>query len=326
MDSAFVDFWKSKDDTILHMLSELSGIDWLEVQFDIHVVRFFPSIGSGRPLILPLGGIKSTTLTKAAPSGKDLTLNVIFQLARRMLAQVEHPANAGAHPVSYHPLMEPTPYRRDNLAMLLALSVSQNVLGYDTTMAAFNSAFWQAHLPGRQILESHFLKKWALTPQQTLVNWLLAETFNSELVKLTRTPRPPKQPDESATDYSGGISPSGRLGFSISFNDLGQLVVDSVDSRRLAFACGLQIGDRIRAVDGVRVRTHRDLIEKILHGLDQGGALLEVLRGDASQSVLMQPLSLPAAGDSILWQDSTFWLYDSLDVPADSMPPDTSNR
>ncbi|MEW5994329.1 MAG: hypothetical protein AB1744_08025, partial [Candidatus Zixiibacteriota bacterium] len=137
-DSELVAFWQTQGDTVLHILTELSGLEWQEGAFDFHLVRYFPSIGSDRPLILPLGGIKSTALTEAAPTGKNLILNLIYQLSRRMLAQAALPADSLYHPISYHPLMRPGPYRRDNLAMLLAVAACRNIIGLDSTYAAFN--------------------------------------------------------------------------------------------------------------------------------------------------------------------------------------------
>jgi len=166
-DSGLIAFWETKGDTVLHLLCELSGIEWAETEFDIFLVRYFPTIGSPHPLIIPLGGTTKRGLIKAMPNDNRLILDLVYQ----------------------HPLMSPGPYRRDNLAMLLALAVSQNVIGYDSTLAAFESMFWKQNMPGLEIFKKHFYNKWVLTPDQPLADQILAEPFNSRLVTLTRTPR-----------------------------------------------------------------------------------------------------------------------------------------
>ena len=116
---------------------------------------------------------------------------------------------------------------------------------------------------------------------------------------------------------------SGQLGITVHIDDAGYLTVDSVDQNRSAFACGLQTGDRIRTVDGRRVRTHRALVERILTGLDEGAALLQVLRDGVVESVMLRPLVIEQP-DSLLYPA---WIYpadDTLISPVDSVETDTT--
>ena len=48
-----------------------------------------------------------------------MQLDLIYQLAHRMLMQAEYTDNATARTVALHPLMQPGPYRRDNLAQVV---------------------------------------------------------------------------------------------------------------------------------------------------------------------------------------------------------------
>ncbi|RKX26259.1 MAG: hypothetical protein DRP47_08475, partial [Candidatus Zixiibacteriota bacterium] len=192
-DSSLISFWETQGDTVLHILCELSGIEWQESDIDLHLVRYFPSLGSSEPLVIPLGGIMTGALIEAVPTDKRFQLNLVYQLSKRMLAQTVQPRYNINLGIANHPLMRPGPYRRDNLAMLLAIATCENVLGIDSTFDAFQSAWWQRQAPGQEILERHFLQQWILTPDQTLADWIAKEPYGSHLVALTRPPRPPQQ-------------------------------------------------------------------------------------------------------------------------------------
>ena len=38
------------------LLTELSGLDWVEDRFDIYALRYYPSFGGSDPLVIPVGG------------------------------------------------------------------------------------------------------------------------------------------------------------------------------------------------------------------------------------------------------------------------------
>jgi hypothetical protein len=319
-DSQIVTFWSEKGDTILHVLTELSGIEWSEKEFDAYLIRYYPSIGSAEPLIIPIGGIKTNSLIEAAPSGNTLILNLIFQLSKRMLAQTVQSTDSTTLKIADHPLMRSGPYRRDNLAMLLALASCNNIIGLDSTIDAYHSAFWVAHFPGRQILEEHFLNKWVLTPDHTLADWIAQEPYWSHLVALTSPPRVRQKPaGQGQRSFIEGLPIKGQLGFSIKLDNANYLVVDTIDVYRLAYACGLRVGDRIHAVDGYRVRTHRELVERILDKLEQGGSTLEILRNNDRESVIVRPMALPEPDDSLYFEEKYFLHDDTLPVRLDSV-------
>jgi hypothetical protein len=319
-DSQIIALWSAKGDTILHVLTELSGIEWSEKEFDAYLVRYYPSLGSADPLIIPIGGVNTNSLIEAAPSGSTLILNLMFQLSKRMLAQTVLSTDSMTLKIADHPLMRPGPYRRDNLAMLLALASCNNIIGLDSTNAAYHSAFWVAHFPGRRILDEHFLNKWVLTPDHTLADWIAQEPYWSHVVALTSPPRARQRPaGQGEGSFMEGLPIKGQLGFSVKLDDANYLVVDTIDVYRLAYACGLRVGDRIHAVDGYRVRTHRELVERILDKLEQGGATLEVLRNNNRESVIMRPMALPEQVDSLYFEEENFLRDDTLPVRSDSV-------
>jgi len=289
--TALMDFWDTKGDSVLWLLTQYSGLDWVEDEFDLFVLRYYPSFGGADPLVIPIGAMRQGALAVAAPEGSVLQFGVIFQLAHRMLAQAEKADDPFYRALAGHPLMQPTPYRRDNLAMLLALVTAQKVIGLDSTFEAYQSAFWKEHTPGRQVFEQYLLSDWILTPERPLAQWVVDEPPVSRLVDVTRPPR------RATSDQAGpvrryieGLPMKGQLGFSVAIGDNNRLTVDKIDSTRLAFACGLREADLIRSVDGKRLRTHKQMIEYILEGLDRGGATLSILRNNEDWTVLIRPL------------------------------------
>lgn len=319
-DSLLVAFWQAKGDSTLYLLSEYSGLDWDEEGFEIYALRFYPSMGGPEPLALPLGGLRRGMLTVAAPEGCVLEFDLIYQLAQRMLMQTERSADPFVRSLAGHPLMQPTPYRRDNLALLLALVTAQDVIGIDSTFQAYQSAFMVQRTPGRRIFEENLRSQWLLSAERPLVQYLAAEPYTSELVTMTRPPLRTTTSD-SPREYVEGLPLKGELGFSVKEGENGRLVVDKIDVTRLAYACGLREGDLIRSVDGKRCRTHKELVENLLDGLDEGGATVAIQREGRYQTVIVQPMALAGEEDAYpYWED---W-SDTLGGPADTPPVDTT--
>ncbi|UCE24807.1 MAG: hypothetical protein JSU74_01795 [Candidatus Zixiibacteriota bacterium] len=322
-DSAITAFWQQQGDTVLHILREFSGIEWHESEFDIYLVRYFPTIGSSDPVIIPLGGFSKGSLIEAAPQGNRLILNLVFQLARRMLAQANQPEDNMILSISYHPLMRPSQYRLDNLAMLLAFNTCQNIIGLDSTLDAYESAFWKNKFAGREIFEKYLKDSWILAPDQTLADWVAQEPTNSQLVYVTRPPR--RVRSSSVTNQAQlveGLPLKGRLGFSVRRGDGNQLVVNDVDVYRLGYACGLRTDDIIRRVDGRVVRNQKIMVEHILAGLESGGAVVEIIRGGNTEEVLIQPIIQDLYFDDFetdeYFDDSDTLMMDTLPTSEDA--------
>ena len=322
-DSLLVTFWEEQGDTVLYVLRELSGIEWQESQFDIYFVRYFPSIGTSDPLIIPIGGMGIGAAFEVAPNENRLILNLIYQLARRMLSQVSRPGLPDQLGITYHPLMRPGPYRFDNLSMLLALHTCENIIGPDSTESAYESAFWKHHTPGRKVFSTYLWKRWVLEPDHPLTEWIAMEPYGSDLVLATRPPRKIKPgSDRHNKLFVDGLPLKGSLGFSTTIDESGRLVVDQIDIYRLGYACGLREGDRINRVEGFRVRNHRELVEYVLDNLEYGGATVELIREDQTSLLLIQPMELYDTDDSLYYFDSQY--PDSL--PADSVFIDQINQ
>lgn len=298
-DSGITAFIMEKGDTILHILCELSGFYWEETELEINLMRYFPTFGNSEPIIIALGGTKQGGYTKAAPSGNSMKLVVIYELAQRMLTQRVSSGYQSEWNIVRHPLMRISPYRRDNLAMLLTLSTSYSILGIDSTESAFESAWWERHFPGKEILVKNFLNQWILTPSQTLAFWLQSEPANSKLVTITHPPAIEEQPINYQRSAIEGVPLKGLFGFSVHIDNNGYLVVDSIDIYRLGYACGLRTGDVIRTVNQSRARNHKILIEKIFETFDQGGATLQIFRDDQITPLIIQPMILPGFDDEM---------------------------
>jgi hypothetical protein len=297
--SAIMEFLTTRADTILHVLRELSGIEWEETNLELFLVRYYPTLGSSDPLILPVGGMRSLGLIEATPSGNSLLLNLFYQLSRRMLAQATKPQSPFYLAVGSHPLMKPGPYRFDNLAMLLAVSAAQSMLGIDSTSEAYNSAFWKSHFRGRGILNSYLISKWVPTPTHTLAYLISAEPYDSPLVKATRPPRLTGNTNQTAIQASvEGLPMKGQLGLSIRYDDAGRMKIDQLDTSRVGYVCGLRDGDEIYRVDGRRVRNQVQLVTRIIDGLAKGSVIVQVRRGGRVESVILRQLILPSMLES----------------------------
>lgn len=317
-DSALRVFWDSLGTDILALLKDYSGLAWEERQIELHLLRFYPSLGHHDPLVIPMGGMRTGTLTEAAPEGARLEFNLIYQLAQRMLEQASMSRDPFERAIASHPLMQETPYRRDNLALLLTLVTSQQVLGMDSTYDAYQSAFYKDRTPGRIVLEKYLLGEWILSTDRPLSQWIIEEPMGSELVAATRPPRR-RRTDTSTRprEYVEGLPLKGELGFSVRAGDNNQIVVDQIDVERLGFACGLREGDVIRNVDGARPRSHKDLVERLLAGLNEGGSTVTITREGSYMTILIQPLDLGYEEDDPYWDGEYEVDLDSLDVPMD---------
>ena len=97
------------------------------------------------------------------------------------------------------------------------------------------------------------------------------------------------------------------------YNQLDQLVVDTLDVYRLGYANGLRSGDRIRMVEGRIVQSFRDLVGKLLDGLTQGGAEIEFTRDGKSMFMVFQQIVMPEFGDDEYFEEDPE--FDSLLFP-----------
>ena len=315
-DSLLNSFWEIQGDTILHILTELSGIEWTEKEFDIYLLRYYSAIGSSNPIILPIGGINNGSYTESAPDIQKQKLLLIYQLAKRMLSQANRPGDAEKLSISFHPLMKKSPYRFDNLAMLLAVTTSYSILGVDTTTDVTQSKFWKNKFRGRKIFKEYFERDWILTPEKTLSDYIASEPTRSQLVSVTRTPRI-KQTDvyTKKRSFVEDLPLKGKFGFAVKLNDAAHPTVTVVDEYRLAYACGLRSDDVIRRIDGRIVRNHKQIVEYLFDKFNDGGSILEIKRMGQSMEIIIQPLEIDYYQDEYYLdeynQDDTMY-FDTL--------------
>lgn len=289
-DSSLAAMWDSLGDTVLAALEDLSGIKWRERKLDIRILKYLRVDVLYDPLAIPLKGIKMEHYIEAAPTGLHRFLNLVKILAGRNLLQAEL-LGFTRLPISSHPLLDKSAYRFDVVALTLALACAEQVLPPDSLRNILDSELWQRHNPGWEIYDNHFRYSWLLSPEQTLVTYLLREPYDSPLVGLTRPPRITKP--ESKKEYT--IEPiilsagGGRCGFSVAKTPTGLLEVVDIDTLGLAYSCGLMTGDRIKRVNGQVVRNARELMGRILDKLDTDGIYMIIVREGEEMGLLFLP-------------------------------------
>jgi hypothetical protein len=169
------------------------------------------------------------------------------------------------------------------------------------------------------VFEEYLRPEWNLSPQEPLSSWIKAEPYGSELVNVTRPPRRSTQVSGESRMSVEGLPLEGELGFSVTIDETNRLVVNKIDVTRLAYASGLREGDRIYTVDGRRPRHQRDLIQRILAGLDENGmAVLQVIRDGQTTQVILQPF--------MFMPDNLLYPSDDLDSLEQNQPDTTMFR
>ncbi len=291
-------FIRDSADSLLHLLSTLSGLSWRERELGLYFVRYLPSTGSSDPLLLPVGGIRQGGLVEAMPSGAALKLNLIYYLADRMLSQSAGDTVIDTT-ITNHPLMQYLPYRRELLTLLLAVETGRQLLGSDSTRAAYESPFWIRHVSGRRIFEEYFLTKWSLSSERPLSHWLAEQPIDSDFVNLTGVVEfTVDEPSKVSRQYIEGLPLKGQFGFSVKLNSGNNLVVERIDESRLAFLCGLRRNDVIKQVNGKRPRSQKELVEMIVAGFDVAGTFLQISREGKAQTILLRPVHRASGTDS----------------------------
>lgn len=307
-DSVFYAVWDSLGYTILATMTSLSGIEWVEQDLKIHLMKYLPRDRIYNPALFPLEGIKTKNYVEAAPTGLHQLMNLIILLSGRNIQQVFDPISI-QHYLGDHPLLQQSAYRFDVIAMTLAMATAEYIIQPDSLELILVSESWKRHNPGWNTYENHFRHNWLLTSETPLVAYLANEPYNSSLVNLTRPPRiiRPK-PEKTAEDEPVILSAGGgRLGFSVIKTPLGLFEVVDVDTLGLGYASGLQIGDLIKRVNGKVVRSARDLMGKIVDKLDTDGVYMIVLREEQEVGILLLPATDEEAEDSIKTENTEIY-------------------
>jgi len=280
-------FWDAQGSAVLDRLSAYGGIEWIEPQFDIYIVKYYPDYAVDDPLTIPLTGKKNGDRIIAVSQGVSHLLTLVQQLSRRLLNQVFIPGT-GAGYLADHPLMQKTPRRFDALADLLALTTLADFVDRDSVMAVYKSDSWKWRAPGRDVVLNHLWTRWPLSSDSTLAARIAAEPVRSDLVALTRPPEQLRPRRVGLSRIIGRPTDESRLGFSVTEDRPGLYRITGIDSLKSAYAAGLRRGDLIRDVDGRTPRDIKDLYTLILDRAGQG-VHIDYLRGDRPGAAILYP-------------------------------------
>ena len=278
-------FWDEYGEYVLTYLSYYAGIKWVEPEFDIYIVKYFPDYASHRPLTIPLAGKKSGSRIVAIPKGLSHYLTLFQQLAKRLLEQAFEPGGSPYY-IANHPLMQKTPRRFDTMADLLALRTLADFKDIDSVMAVFRSAHWKEREPGQEVLLRELWHKWELSGDSTLAFMIASEPYSSRLVSLTRPPAVRKPSRSSWGNHQLQPPPGGKLGLSVARGSSGFFRVVDIDTLKLAYISGLRKDDLIRNIDGSSPRNIKELFAGILKNLDRG-VHVNIVRNDEPDAVII---------------------------------------
>lgn len=280
-------FWDRQGPAVLSRLSIYAGIEWLEPQFDIYIVKYFPDYACPNPLTIPLTGKKNGDRITAVPQGLSHLLALFQQLSRRLLNQAFIPGTGSGY-LANHPLMQKTPRRFDALADLLALTTLADFADLDSVMTVYKSDEWKRRAPGRDVVINHFWRRWPLSVDSTLAGRISAEPDRSDLVALTRPPDQMRPRRVGLSRIIGHPPAESRLGFSVTEDRPGLYRITEIDTLKAAYAAGLRRGDLIRTVDGQTARDIKGMYTLILDRLNEG-VHISYMRGDRSAAAVLYP-------------------------------------
>ncbi|MFH2036547.1 MAG: PDZ domain-containing protein [Candidatus Zixiibacteriota bacterium] len=289
-DTATIALWEEFGDSILAVMEDFSGIEWIDQTLDFRLLKYYRRAMSYDPLAIPLEGLRMEDYTEAAPTGLHRLLNMIKAVAGRNLMQLNYPEHTFNF-LKSHQLLEPTAYRFDIMTLALAIATAEFIIPADSLKIILDTDQWKRHNPGFELYKSHFRFNWIISIDSPLVVHIAEEPYNSSLVVLTRPPRI----EAGTTDDNANHEPiklsagQGRLGFSVYKIPKGFLEVVDVDSTGIAYYSGLMVGDKIKRVNGEFPRNARDLMEKIIDKIDTDGVYLTVIREDLEIGLLMLP-------------------------------------
>ncbi len=280
-------FWDEQGNAVLYYLSYYAGIDWIEPEFKIHIVKYYPDYACHNPITIPLTGRKTGGRIIALPQGLSHYITLFQQLSKRLLEQTALPGSTPYY-VAGHPLMEKTKRRFDNLANLLALRTIADFTDIDTVLSIFKSAHWKKREPGQEVLFNYFMDKWNLSGDTTLAYLIASEPYSSKLVALTRPPVKRKRRASGWGNHQLQPPPGGILGLSVARDRSGFFKVVDIDTLKLAFVSGLRKDDLIRNIDGAAPRNIKQLFSLIMEHLEEG-AHVNIVRDDEPDAVIIYP-------------------------------------
>ncbi len=280
-------FWEDLGEYVLTYMSHYAGITWVEPEFDIYIVKYFPDYACHRPMTIAWTGKKNGSRIVAVPQGLSHYITLFQQLARRMLEQAYLPGGSPYY-IASHPLMQKTPRRFDVMADLLALQTLADFEDIDSVLTIFKSAHWRQREPGYRILFDQFWRKWKLSGETTLASLIASEPYSSKLVAMTRAPVVRKSQSSYWGNHQLRPPPGGKFGLSVVRGQSGFYRVVDIDTLKLAYISGLRKGDLIRNIEGTGPRSIKQLFTLLLDNL-RGGVHVNIVRNDEPDAVIIRP-------------------------------------
>lgn len=280
-------FWEELGEYILTYMSYYAGIAWVEPEFDIYIVKYFPDYACHRPMTIAWTGRKNGSRIVAVPQGLSHYITLFQQLARRLLEQASLPGGSPYY-IAGHPLMQKTPRRFNVMADLLALQTLADFKDIDSVLAVFKSAHWKQREPGQEILFDHFWNRWKLSGDSTLASLIASEPYGSKLVSLTRPPVVRKPGMSHWGNHQLQPPPGGKLGLSVVRGQSGMFRVVDIDTLKLAYVSGIRKNDLIRNIEGTGPRNIKQLFTLMLDNLEEG-VHVGIVRNDEPDAVIIYP-------------------------------------
>lgn len=278
-------FWEQYGDSVLVSLATYAGLPWTVSHIKIHYVRYLSDWELPNPPTMPLGGKRVAGIIEAGPVGAERIVQLIHLLAHQLLSS----ASRLRYPELNHPLLKRSPYHRENITELLALSVAADILDHERLLATLNSPSYARRRPGYDLFFSDLWGIWTLSATLPLIDYLRQEAFDGLVryhadstleasnykveVKLVATQRQ--------------LPPGGQFGLALEVVASGLKVTDS-DPDRLAFAYGIFEGDIIRSVNGQPARILREFFSELLSTYESAGATLRIRRGSEEFSLIIK--------------------------------------
>lgn len=275
-------FWTVKGKAVLAALSSYAGVAWIDTDFKIYLVKYYPDFTCLDPMTIPLEGKKNGPEIVAVPGGLSPYFTLFQLLSRRLLNHVGRPG-ATSYAISGHPLMEKTDRRFDNMVNFLALRTMSDFFPPDSVLALFQSAHWKMREPGQDVLFGSLWDKWRISADTTLAYRISKEPVESKLVQKTRVPdtKPKYKP------LPGGAPPSGgKFGVLVSRDRSGLYKITDIDTTKAAYRSGLRKNDLIRTVGGSSARSVKDLYALLIEK-SQAGVEVRFSRGGDIDAVIL---------------------------------------
>ncbi len=278
-------FWELYGDSALASMATYAGISWRQEKIKVYLVRYLSSWELPTPPTLALGGRRLAGIIEAGPTGAERILQLLHLVAHQLINQ----ASRLEYPQLNHALLKHSPYHRENMVELLALSVAADILDIDKLLETINSPAYARRHPGYDLFFADLWEIWTLSADLPLTKYLAEEPFSGSIrfrADSTLAARTIKK-SKTQTAHQREIPAGGQIGIALEQTATGLKVIDA-DPERLAFAYGISEGDIIRTINGVPAKNLRDFYSELLSTYETTGTKLRVRRGSEEFTVIIK--------------------------------------